>query len=172
MNFFQLRLGRAEFIFTHRPRLKVRHITVVGVHQRFPEAGLMHGQELNANLEIVNIGSSEGAIVWSRYRVYFGKEDYTLIDYYHHPSQSLPGGLVNFKPGERFVFELVDRIPNVAEEGTLIRPNYGKDDWKMYVIGEVRYRDRIGTIRHLGFVDKWMEIDAFTLSKTPTTNMK
>jgi hypothetical protein len=144
----QIDLARDEFLFTHRPRLKVRRVFIP------PPIELMLGQELNASIEIVNIGGNEATIFWSRYRIYFGKDDYSIVGHYV-PPHVLPGGRVVFEPGSRYIFELVDRVPqNVAESGTLIRPKFGEDDWKMYIIGEVRYQDRLGTIRHLGFCRK------------------
>jgi hypothetical protein len=144
-------LANREFIATHRPRLKIRRTFVVGFHERFPNAGITPGQELNASIEIVNIGDTKGTIVWSRYRIYFGKQDYSLITHYVPPHTLAPGP-VTLDGGQRLGFELVDRVPNdAAQEGALIRPRWGQDDWHMVVIGEVRYADGNGCIRYLGF---------------------
>jgi hypothetical protein len=68
------------------------------------------------------------------------------------PLYPLAPSAITLDPGQRLSFELVDRIPNdTAPDGALIRPRFGQDDWHMFVIGEVRYTDRNGSIRHLGF---------------------
>jgi hypothetical protein len=144
-------LANREFIATHRPRLKVRRIFVAGFHERFPNAPLMAGEELNASLEIVNIGGTRGTIVWSRYRIYFGEQHYSLVPHYVPPHALAPSA-VTLDGGQRLSFELVDRIPkDAAPEGALIRPRWGQDDWHMFVIGEIRYADGNGSIRYLGF---------------------
>jgi hypothetical protein len=146
-----IELGNKDFVATHRPRLKVRRITVVGFHARIKNAPLMPGEEINASLEIVNVGASEATIIWSRYRIYFGKDDYAMISHYVPPHALAPTP-VTLHAGQPFFFELVDRVSkDIAPSGTLIRPIFGGGPWNMFVIGEVRYQDRTGSIRHLGF---------------------
>jgi hypothetical protein len=146
-----IELGNKDFIATHRPRLKVRRIAVVGFRAHSRNEPLIPGAEINATLEIVNVGGSEATIIWSRYRVYFGKDDYSMVSHYV-PPHALALAPVTLQAGQPLYFELVDRVSkDIAPSGTLINPVFGEGPWNMYVIGEIRYQDRTGVIRHIGF---------------------
>ncbi len=141
----QINLSRDEFISTHRPRLKIKRVFLSETH------AIMPGQELDGTIEIVNIGGTNATIVGSKYRIYIGKFDYTIVPHYVPPN-SLPGGKVEIARGVRLSFELIDRVDNdAAEMGTMIRPHSGPGGWHVYIIGEIRYADGNGRVRYLGF---------------------
>ena len=72
--------------------------------------------------------------------------------WHYVPPHELAPGPVTLQAGQPLFFELVDRVSeNIAPSGTLINPVFGERPWNMYVIGEIRYQDRTGIIRHLGF---------------------
>src|SRR5208283_5284405 len=65
-------VGRLQYLATHRPRLRIRHVTVCsGPPIKNPE--FFDGTQVKGGLVVVNIGGSDATIVNTRYRIFFSK---------------------------------------------------------------------------------------------------
>ncbi len=58
MNFFQLRLARAEFLSTHRPKIRIKHLWLVGG----VASEIWQGEPIIVNLTCVNNGTTDAIL--------------------------------------------------------------------------------------------------------------
>ncbi len=70
----QHEVGRLQFLATHRPRLKIRHVNIVApLHIGNMTLFFNHGAEITGGLVVVNVGGSKATIVDTRYRMFSSK---------------------------------------------------------------------------------------------------
>lgn len=71
-------IGRLEFLAVHRPRLRIRHVTL---DERAEPLGFIpwdHGDEIKGSLIVVNAGGTKATIIESRYRIDSAKSAFLL----------------------------------------------------------------------------------------------
>jgi hypothetical protein len=127
--FFQIRLARTEFISTHRPRLRVRRITVI--------QPIVPNQRCGANIEIANIGDTKATIVEFGIDIYGESYPFSAVP----TAQQIvvkAGAQVNFAVVGQILTQ--DRIHAIAE---------GME--KLRVLGIANYRDDNGVMRSTSF---------------------
>jgi hypothetical protein len=145
----QIKLARQEFAATHRPKVRVRRISLVGLPAVWQSAGFSLGGEISATVLLVNIGDSDADVYWSCTRLYFGQVTYGSITY-RKPVIDSSGALL--QSGGAVVLDINDVIECSEEEnGRIIRPMFARNEWHLYVMGEVRYKDGNGAVREMGF---------------------
>jgi hypothetical protein len=71
----QKEIARLQYLVTHRPHLRVRHVSVVTAdHIGHPTSFFSHGTKIRGGLAVVNVGGTAATIIESRYRIYFSKD--------------------------------------------------------------------------------------------------
>ena len=104
-------VGRLEFLATHRPRLRVRHVSVVTAALiGHPTIFFSHGAEIKGGLAVVNVGGTKATIIESRYRIYFSKDGLPASAPYDTTFHNLlmPGQVLDI--GESCATAIVDEI--------------------------------------------------------------
>lgn len=130
---FQLRLGRQDFISTHRPRLRVRKVTL-----RRP---LTEGFPLEVQYEIANVGGSEATILLAAVSIEITKKP-------QHPQQLGSGRYV--PEDNRTIAAGGHLLP--CFKTTLIYQNETQSAREYMIIrGVVHYEDGNGIKRHTAF---------------------
>jgi hypothetical protein len=148
-------LARLEFLATHRPRLKVRHINVIdrgkalGIPNMFD-----HGHEVRGGLVVVNTGGSNATIIETRYRIFFSKTGLPVEAPYDEDFRPnllmkdqilLAGGSCATPIVDIIIMERDD--PAIGKE----MRKFERGGWKIFVMGQIRYRDDAGAERFMGF---------------------
>jgi hypothetical protein len=147
-------VGRLQFLATHRPRLRIRHVTIVdGSHIGHPTIFFSHGEDVKGSLTVVNIGGTKAIIIDSRYRIYFSKQGLPIATYFDEtfPNLLLPGHALDV--GESCAIVIADKIvmdPPRPGDGMELRA-FERDSWVIYVMGQIRYQDEGGADRFIGF---------------------
>lgn len=152
MNFFQLRLARAEFISTHRPKLIARQFQINPV---WPN------QNITVQFSIINVGSTDAipthiaceAALWNG--SYF---ELPGIDPFVKPTDDCPlivsGQRISSQAASRFILSQAQHTNLAANKLTVC------------VVGEITYADRLGVSRRTGFRRDWdRSSDRFIPSK-------
>jgi hypothetical protein len=149
-------LNRLQFFATNRPRLYVRHVSIVdqGARLGLPTFFWDHGTIIQGGLVVVNWGGSSATIVETRYRIYFSNSGLPATAPYDddfRPNLLLPDAVLQV--GESCAVPISDRIimepAPPADELELRRFQTG--NWKLYVMGQIRYRDENNVERFMGF---------------------
>jgi hypothetical protein len=151
-------LARAEFISTHRPKLRIRRIILTGFFDRFDAEMISHGDEVEAEITVVNVGGTPANIVDSRYRIYFYKDTIPLeIPYEDHPSRlQLTTEKRILAVGQLQTFEMTGKaILKDPGEGMRVMRQFASENWSMAIIGEITYRDDLSRNRVTGFLRVW-----------------
>jgi hypothetical protein len=165
-------IGRLQFLATHRPRLRIRH---VNLHEGAEPLGFIswdHGDEVKGSLIVVNAGGTKATIVESRYRIYFSRTGLPAGEApYDTTFQDLliPGQELDV--GESCVIPLKDKIEMwgdsiPTEDGRTLR-RFEQEGWSVYVMGQIRYRDEGGAERFMGFCRKRMSNGRYRPVKSP-----
>lgn len=166
----QLRLIQAEFVTTHRPRLIVRHVTLAADVSPIDTVILLgHDADANGGLSIVNIGGSDAHIIRAVYRIYFSKDRLSARSpLYERASVLLEGGTV-IKRGESKVVEIWGKVDFGPPDDTGLRDirQFETEGWRVYVIGEIRYRDEGGADHFMGFCRRRQSNGRFRPVKSP-----
>jgi hypothetical protein len=147
-------IGHLQFLATHRPRLRVRHVTIpTPDYLGDPTLFFVHGAPISGGLVVVNVGGTKAKIIESRYRIYFTKGELPAIALEEEFRKNLlmPGQILEV--GESCGTPINDTIvmepppPGVDAE---LRA-FARDGWKLYVMGQIRYQDEGGADRFMGF---------------------
>jgi hypothetical protein len=150
----QHEIGRLEYLAAHRPRLRIRNVEIEDGSHIHPTFYFVHGTEVTGRLVVVNVGGSKATIVDTRYRIFctrgelptiapFGvdvRTDLLLCDEVLAPGQSNTvkiSGMIFLTP------------PDPAL-GVKMR-QFEVEGWKLYVMGQICYRDDGGDERLMGF---------------------
>ncbi len=152
-------IGRLQFFATHRPRLRVRHVSVVTAdHIGHPTLFFNHGAQVKGALIVVNVGGSEAKTVDTRYRIFFTKTGLPASAPYDDDFRTdllLPGQVL--KVGESVATPIEDTIDmngGGSPEGEIFLRAFDAEDWVIYVMGQIRYQDEAGADRFMGFCRK------------------
>jgi hypothetical protein len=130
--------------------LRVRHVTIVTADHIVENPTFFSdlGCEIEGSLIVVNVGGTKATIIESRYRIYFTKDwlpSYAPYDATFHNLLSV-GQILDV--GDSCATPISDVIgpPPPVE---LRQSETG--DWKLYVMGQIRYQDEGGADRFMGF---------------------
>jgi hypothetical protein len=148
-------IGRLQFLATHRPRLRVRHISIndPGNTIGLPTFFFDHGKEVRGGLVVVNVGGSNATIVETRHRIFFSKGGLPASAPYDENFQSnmlLPNQVL--ASGESCATPIRDTIVMERDNpGETTLRKFESEGWIIYVMGQIRYRDDGGAERFMGF---------------------
>lgn len=128
MNFFQLRLSRAEFIATHRPKIRVRRI--------IPTGALLPDAEINLIIEAANIGDTAATIIEIGMDVYIAGT----------PFNAIPRPYPNFPPaGPGKEARTTFATRRMLSEADIDAIEVGTAEWRL--LGIINYTDDNGVMR-------------------------
>lgn len=138
-----LNLARQEFITSHRPKIRVKHLWMT--------AATHAGDTLKVKLIVVNNGSTAATII--NIRIGF---------YVSHGLTAVPDGFLDGKerikrndrvePGITIVYK--DQTDNmVLKEDQVIA--LGKHERTLYCVGDIEYIDDIGAVRKTAYCRVW-----------------
>ena len=151
----QHEIGRLQFLATHRPRLRIRHVNVrEGLHIGHPTLFFSHGAEIQGGLAVVNVGGSAATIVDTRYRIFFSKSGLPAAAPYDTDFRInllLPDQIL--EAGESCATPIFDKIVmERPEPGIDVEMRkFERENWEIFVMGQIRYRDDGGAERFMGF---------------------
>src|SRR6185437_16196443 len=138
-------LGRLQYFVTHRPRLKIRHVSIeTADHIGHPTIFFDNGETVRGGLAVVNVGGSEATIVDTRYRIFFTNTGLPLSAPYDPPNGRTNLLLTDqvLAIGESCAVPIIDTVvmgPD-AHTGTIILRRFDREEWVIYVMGTIRYR--------------------------------
>jgi hypothetical protein len=144
-------VGRLEFLATHRPKLRVRHVSVVTAdHTGHPTIFFNHGSGVKGGLAVVNVGGTKATIIESRYRIFFSKTGLPVSAPYDESFHELllPEQVLDI--GESCAIPIADTIVMDPSKVDELRA-FENGGWKIYVMGQIRYQDEGGHDRFMGF---------------------
>jgi hypothetical protein len=150
----QKEIARLQYLATHRPHLRVRHVSVVTANYTGqPTVLFNHGAKIRGGLAVVNVGGTKATIIESRYRIFFSRDGLPLTAPYdeNYHNLLLVGQVLDI--GESCAIPICDEIimepppPGVDLE---LR-QFERGGWKIYVMGQIRYQDESGHDRFMGF---------------------
>jgi hypothetical protein len=150
----QAEIAQLQHLATHRPHLRVRHVSVVTAdHIGHPTIFFSHGRKIKGGLAVVNVGGTRAKIVESRYRIFFSKEGLPKSAPYDESFNNLllAGQVLDI--GESCAIPISDEIimePPPAGADLELR-KFEREGWKIYVMGQIRYQDESGNDRFMGF---------------------
>lgn len=150
-----VQLATREFISAHRPKMRLKHIWLTD------ETGLMNdrawrlGEPIEVNLDIVNVGNTEGYITWINYIS-------LIIPTNERLPQRPPYDEMPFGPDMRITrFRTNWPLPagiTLARpvcDGTILDPQQVHDVlWgvqRLFLVGTIEYADRGGGLRQTAF---------------------
>lgn len=134
LNFFQVRLARAEFISTHRPKLRIRRI--------FPITPFAANEAPRIRILAANIGDTKATVFE------FGCEIYTDVN--HLPGAiPAPIAALEVPPGKQISIEFTGGA--VLDFATA---DAARDGW-IFVVGIINYADDQGVVRSTAFARRY-----------------
>jgi hypothetical protein len=165
----QLKITRLQYFAAHRPKLRVRHVSIVTAEEiGHPTIFFSHGAEIKGALVIVNIGGSKAKIIDSRYRIYFtkGTLPVDILEEGYKGDLLLPEQVLDI--GESCATPISDTIIMEPEgpDGVDLR-EFQRGNWVIYVIGQIRYQDEAGSDRFMGFCRRWGDDGRFRAVDDP-----
>ncbi len=105
--------ARDDFYATHRPRLRIRRVSLDGFMSRFFQS-IMDGQKLECLVSVSNIGNSVATVVGGRYRIYF-RERLPIGRYIFDGDELyITQTPLHIPPGANRRFTLIDMFPEQA----------------------------------------------------------
>jgi hypothetical protein len=154
----QKQIAQMQHLATHRPRLRVRHVYVddSGILIGQPGFSFIHGARITGGLVVVNVGGTKARIVDSFYRIYFSKTGLPIkspLDDRGHRLIGVAGEHKVMEIGESLSVGISDTIvmePPPAPDMVVLR-KFEREDWKVYVMGQIQYQDEGGHDRFMGF---------------------
>jgi hypothetical protein len=151
-------VGRLQHLALHRPRLRIRHISIVDravTLIRQPGFFFDDGEKIEGGLVVVNVGGTKATVIDSFYRKYFSKSGLPINSPLDKDGPKEPLIVPNkvFDIGESLAIGIRDTIimKPAPEEGTTILRRFKNEGWKIYVMGQIRYQDEGGHDRFMGF---------------------
>lgn len=141
-------LARKEFISSHRPRMRLKHIWMTdGSLLRNDDTTWQNGP-LEFNLDIVNIGNTDGYITWINFESVLLPPGQRLPQ--RPPYDEVPAGPADTRtsrfrnnaligPGLTFTRQVCDgRILDPGEVQSVL-----SGQWRLYLVGTIEYYDFI-----------------------------
>jgi hypothetical protein len=134
-------IGRMQYIADKRPRLRVRHVSIIRPTPIGSEKSPLfkQGEKIRGSLVVVNIGGIEARIIESRYCFYWGKESLPMDPPLEEAFSPLFGGEVPPLIGGESRGIPVESLQAMDEHANDFLADQGK--WHIYIIGMVRYAD-------------------------------
>lgn len=131
----QIKLGRDEFNATHRPRLRLRTVTV---------SDLVPDKQVPARIEISNFGDGDAEIV-----------SFGVDIFYRHANPEAPVSYGaapkpvsrTIMPGQQIILDVLGS--NVLTENMIL--NLHMTDAALCLLGIIGYKDKNGTVRNTSF---------------------
>jgi hypothetical protein len=159
----QLRLARAEFVSTHRPIIRVRRVFLSAFAARFGADNISHGDKVEIEIVVSNVGSNTAHITDSRYRIYFFKTPTPRDDsIYGEFPRKIVDEKMTLEAGEsRRLFVTGQAIMEAPPPGQRIIRQFISEGWHMHVIGQITYQDELERKRQTGFLREWQPGGAF-----------
>jgi hypothetical protein len=113
-----------------------------------------HGAEIQGGLAVVNVGGSAATIVETRYRIFFSKSGLPAAAPYDTDFRInllLPDQIL--EAGESCATPIFDKIVmERPEPGIDVEMRkFERENWEIFVMGQIRYRDDGGAERFMGF---------------------
>jgi hypothetical protein len=152
----QADLAKRQHIAAYPPRLRVRHVIVptsFGDMVGQPTFGFDDDEDVEAGLAVVNVGGSDAKIIRSSYRIYFSRTGLPIRSPLDTSDLTLIAPQKILTVGEAWVGFLTDKIvmKPVPEMGMKVLNRFHREDWKLYVMGAIRYQDEGGNDHFMGF---------------------
>lgn len=147
-------VGRLQFIADHRPRLRIRHVTIDldGNTLDKPRLVLHSGEKVTGSLVVVNFGGSNASISDSRYRIIFSQKRFPVaFDFDENALEMLVVNTI-LESGESCAVAIEDSVPAGSEYIDL--RHFDINEWNIYVMGQIKYKDAGGNERFMGFCRK------------------
>lgn len=157
----------------HRPKLCIRNITIHAGKSMPPDSGVsvfeappmfLPGKHLSGQFRIDNIGADQATIIESYCDVYWSKQGLPMQMPFEGPVQNpqpiTPNTVV--AAGDSSVCVFMSRKA-MGEEGKKIFFNL--ENWKLYVIGYVRYQDRYKVQRRTLFCREYRNETGQTMGR-------
>ncbi len=148
-------VGRLQFLAVHRPRLRVRHVTITDETHKIglPTFFFSHGAPIKGSLVVVNVGGTKATLVESRYRIYFSKIGLPAAAPYDESWHQLLLPEYEMDVGDSCATAIADTIlmEEVPQELGVPLRAFERENWRIYIMGQIRYRDEDGHERFMGF---------------------
>lgn len=153
----QTDIAQAQLLAEHRPRLRVRHVSLVDNNHL-----LGIGDTVRGGLVVVNAGGTKARIVEAKYCFYFSahQDGLPMKSPLDDPCDTLiePGRI--FEIGESCATSISGVVNLDHAPGTFIP--IGRKEWTAYVMGQIRYQDEGGNDRFMGFCRQWIAEGTFS----------
>jgi len=163
----QIRLARADFIATHRPKIRIRRVVFKRANT-FQSAAI--GTTFEGIMEVANIGSSRAIIKESDCRVLRTDRPLSLSDPYDIEEKPQEFAARAIEPGSAIRVNFESAI-NITKNTTGVFENTSADNiisdiavvsdsrtkLKIYVLGWVRYADENHIVRKTAFCRLYRE---------------
>lgn len=166
----QLQFIQAEFVTTQRPRLIARHVLLAADASPIDTIVMLgHDADATGGLSVVNIGGSDAKIVRGVYRIYFTKNSLPARPPLDHRPHELFAAETIIKRGESKVVEIWGKVDLGPPDSTGLRDirQFENEGWRVYVMGEISYRDDGGAYHYMGFCRRRMRTGRFRPVKSP-----
>lgn len=147
-------VGRLQYFATHRPRLRVRHVTIKnGEVMKDQTFFFDHDAKIGGYLVVVNGGGSPADIIETRYRIFATRTGLPPEAPYDddYRSDLLIAGQT-LEAGESCVCPIADKLnmPFETEMGRTLH-QFERGGWSLFVMGQIRYQDQGGAERFMAF---------------------
>jgi hypothetical protein len=150
----QHEVGRLQFLVTHRPHLRIRHVTIeTGARTKDSTFFFGHDATIEGYLVVVNSGGSAAEIIETRYRIFATKTGLPTEPPYDDDFRSdllIVGQTL--RVGESCINRISDTLIMPFDE-RLGRPThqFENEGWSLYVMGQIRYKDQGRAERFMAF---------------------
>jgi hypothetical protein len=155
----QEEIARQQFLNEHRPRLKVRHVSVVTAeHIGHPTIFFIHGARIRGRLVVVNVGGSKARIIDSFYRIHFSKTGLPVFSPLEDRGHVLLAPEQVLEIGQSLEVPITDTIEmnprdEIDKDAMQLR-QFDTEGWEIFVMGQIQYQDEAGHDRFFGFCRK------------------
>lgn len=148
-----IQLARDEFNASHRPRIRIRRMSLEGFAGSFGTDFISHGDAIKVEIVITNVGDLPARIVNSRYGFCFFRQGFpTKFSYDENPPR-LSNTEIVLASGQSKTLEMHGIAALKAPDiGTRISRQFAVEGWRMFVFGEIVYKDDAGRDRSTGFL--------------------
>jgi hypothetical protein len=150
----QTKLLNAQRLIEHRPHLRVRHVALGSRENpltRLPGVG----ERVIGGVVVVNAGGTKAKIVDSRYlihtqRSHDGMPMYSPMDQ-EWDTLLMPDTILDI--GQSVAVGIKGIVTVDRPPGTFL--TLGRNDWTVYVMGQIQFQDEGGNDRFMGFCRRW-----------------
>ena len=151
-----------EFIFTHRPRLVVRNVSVKPYTD--PAIPFEEGKPIQIEWVVVNTGNTPAEITESNATILVDGPSFHARTPYSPERDHMNG--VKLVPGGAFTFTMQSEQVDLKNNPALISINRGEK--VEYFFGFIMYRDDIGNVRRTAFCRRYApDTERFILAGDP-----